>query len=227
MNSLKNMSLTVVGAIMIGLVMGLSPAEAASIFTDEATFLSNVQSGSYLEKFDSLEPTSPGPLPFSQNGFIYSATAINSSPRNSGFFNEGRSSDVWLSTFTATTPIVFNFTSGNISAVGGAFFPSQFSGELISGRVTLALSDGTTQTLTDTNSSSFLGLIADPGSFFTSLMVTAVQPPPGAGFIWPTVNNLRVGTATPVPTPALLPGLIGLGLGMLRKRQIAAAEADG
>jgi hypothetical protein len=32
------------------------------------------------------------------------------------------------------------------------------------------------------------------------------------------------GNATPVPTPALLPGLIGLGLGLWRKRK---AEAKG
>jgi hypothetical protein len=224
MNSLKNMSLTAIGATVIGFSMGSSPAEAASIFTDEATFLSNVKSGSYLENFDSLVFNTllsgtriPGPLFFSQNGFNYDATAINSRPGSNDFFNAGSSSDVWLSTFTDTTPIVFNFTSGNVSAVGGAFFSSDIDGRLVSGSVTLALSDGTRQILTDNNSSSFFGLIADPGSFFTSLTVTG-------GRRFPTVNNLRVGTAaTPVPTPALLPGLIGLGLGMLRKRQTTVA----
>ena len=37
------------------------------------------------------------------------------------------------------------------------------------------------------------------------------------------LDNLTV-NATPVPTPALLPGLIGLGLGVLRKRKAEAAE---
>jgi hypothetical protein len=223
MNSLKNMSLTVAGATVIVLGMGLSPAEAASIFTDEATFLSNVQSGSYLESFDSLPFSAflSDSLSFSQNGFSYNATAIDFEPEFSDFFSTGSSSDVWLSTYSNLTHIVFDFTSGNVSAVGGAFFPVDVLGEFISGSVTLTLSDNTTQTLTDTNSSSFLGLIADPGSFFTSLTVTG-------GGQFPTVNNFRVGTAaTPVPTPALLPGLIGLGLGMLRKRQTAVAEANG
>jgi hypothetical protein len=44
---------------------------------------------------------------------------------------------------------------------------------------------------------------------------------PGEQFVMDnfTFNEL----ATPVPTPALLPGLIGLGLGVLRKRKSAAA----
>ena len=45
-----------------------------------------------------------------------------------------------------------------------------------------------------------------------------------------TVSNGIYGitlTAQPIPTPALLPGLVGLGMGVLRKRKKAAAEAVG
>jgi hypothetical protein len=39
------------------------------------------------------------------------------------------------------------------------------------------------------------------------------------------VDNLTYATApTAVPTPAILPGLIGLGLGMLRKRKAGGLE---
>jgi hypothetical protein len=35
------------------------------------------------------------------------------------------------------------------------------------------------------------------------------------------------GNSKPVPTPALLPGLIGLGIGAWRKRQLAAKDRSG
>ena len=60
-------------------------------------------------------------------------------------------------------------------------------------------------------------------------MITATQPdnPTFATAIWPTVNDFRVGKATAaVPTPALLPGLVGLGLGVWRKRKQALADAE-
>lgn len=39
------------------------------------------------------------------------------------------------------------------------------------------------------------------------------------------IDNVQYSaTATPVPTPALLPGLVGLGLGVLRKRKAQEAE---
>ncbi len=43
-------------------------------------------------------------------------------------------------------------------------------------------------------------------------------------------DDITLGSATPggqpIPTPALLPGLIGLGLGVLRKRRAAAEQAN-
>ncbi len=37
---------------------------------------------------------------------------------------------------------------------------------------------------------------------------------------------VTTGNTTGVPTPALLPGLIGLGVGLLRKRKAKEAEVD-
>jgi hypothetical protein len=221
----KALSLGAVGATIVSLGMAAAPALAATVFTDEAAFLSNVQGGSYLETFDSLAVGSNigTSLNFSGNGFSYEATAINPDPSLNEFFNAASAGDVWLSTFAANTPIVFNFTSGNVSAISGAFFPNDVNGAVTPGSVSLTLSDGTSQTLTNTNDTSFIGFLANPGTVFTSLTISSDQPfVPG---YFPTVNNLRVGTAaTPIPTPALLPGLIGMGVAVWRKRKAEAVK---
>jgi hypothetical protein len=221
--SFKALSLGAVGATVVSLGLAAAPALAATVFTDETAFLSNVQAGSYLETFDSLPigiPL-PGPLAFSQGGFAYNATAINPISAFSGFFNASSAGDVWLSTFGSETPIVFNFTSGNVSAISGAFFPNDISGAVTPGSIRVALSDGTTQTLTNTTDTSFIGFLADPGTVFTSLTVESGE----GGAYFPTVNNFRVGTAaTPIPTPALLPGLIGMGVAVWRKRKAEAVK---
>ncbi|MBF2025812.1 MAG: PTPA-CTERM sorting domain-containing protein [Oscillatoriales cyanobacterium C42_A2020_001] len=105
------------------------------------------------------------------------------------------------------------------NAVGGAFFPTNTPGAVIPGSITVTLSDGTTQTLTNTNSSSFIGFIADPGSVFTSLSIASVNPELE---VYPTVNDLLIGTA--IPTPALLPGLISMGMAVWRKRKAELAS---
>jgi hypothetical protein len=73
--------------------IGISTLQATSIYTNQATFLSNVQAGYYLETFDSL-PTGfvASPHGFSGNGFSYTASADHLN-----FFNSGSGSDVWLS----------------------------------------------------------------------------------------------------------------------------------
>ncbi len=42
----------------------------------------------------------------------------------------------------------------------------------------------------------------------------------------PSLVLVAVGPAKSIPTPALLPGLIGLGLGVLRKRKAAAGAGE-
>lgn len=39
-----------------------------------------------------------------------------------------------------------------------------------------------------------------------------------------TINYEVIGDSTPIPTPAMLPGLIGMGLGFMRKRKAEATE---
>jgi len=40
------------------------------------------------------------------------------------------------------------------------------------------------------------------------------------------ISNLKAPAPTAIPTPALLPGLVGLGLGVLRKRKAAATAVE-
>jgi hypothetical protein len=91
------------------------------------------------------------------------------------------------------------------------------NGGVVPGSLTLALSDGTSLALTNPDASTFTGFIANPGTVFTSLVVTA-----SGNNAFPYVDNLRVGRA--IPTPALLPGLIGMGVAVWRKRKAEVAK---
>lgn len=219
--------LATAGAVLaVASVVGMPQAEAATVFTDESSFLFNLEPDSYLETFDASEDVFvlPASLPFSGSGFSYTVTARNGAltlPRN-----PMDDQDYWLSADPENdSSLVLEFTSGNISAVGGNFFSTGFSPasddtQLGLGNILLTLSDGTTRSLTNPTNTTFIGFTADPGSVFTSLIVSA--PAGGASdSLYATLNNLRVGRAVPIPTPALLPGLLGIGFATLRQRQPA------
>ncbi len=207
---------------------------AVTTYTTQASFLADVETGYYLETFNSLPPPAPpqdlgnGPLPFSGNGFSYSASATN------GFFSAGSVADVWLSTNTATDSIVFNFTTP-ITAVGGNFFTSDINGLFAAGDITLQLVDGSSvppEGPFATATSTFRGFIST--QTITSLTVTATQP--AVGFRWPTVNDLIVGNAAddnggggggsgsstvPEPTTIAVFGLMGVAGFVARRRKLA------
>lgn len=200
--------LSVISALSLVLGTISTPVEAATVTQNQTVFLNELAQGFYLETFDALPrfPTFvPTPQPFSGSGFSYYASAER------GFANVGSVNDVWLSANFSNTPIVFTFTSGNVTAVGGAFFQTNLGGEeVVLGTITIALSNGTSVNLTNPTNSSFLGFTS-PGAPIASLKFT-----PGVN-TWATVNNLYVGQA--IPAPALLPGLVGLGVAVLRKRK--------
>src|SRR5437763_16265201 len=117
--------------ILISLALSLMTAQATAIYTNQAAFLAATQPGYYLETFNSLPlgtipPTLPPPLNFSKNGFSYSATTASG---NDFFPFIGPSGDEWLSTFHEFDPIIFNFTSNNVTAVGGNLFMTDLNGK--------------------------------------------------------------------------------------------------
>src|ERR1700759_1347761 len=86
----------------------LSRLESATVYTDQTSFLNAVQSGYYLESFDSLpQPFVLPPLLFSPNGF--SSTADT---QDDLFFTAGGA----LSTDHDAFDIPFDLTSNNVTA---------------------------------------------------------------------------------------------------------------
>jgi hypothetical protein len=191
----------------------ISHSSATTIYTSQAAFLAHTKPGSYLETFDSLPQFTPlnSPLSFSKSGFSYMASAPT-------FFNVGTTGDVWLSTFDHSTNIVFDFTSNNVTAVGGNFFLTDILGNVVAGTITVTLDNGTTFSVSDPSATSFVG-------FTTSSPIhslTFIPPPSGANEIFGTVNNFITGRSVP-ESGSTLP-LIAIGLasiGWLRRKLVA------
>ena len=192
--------------VLVSLGLSAIPTQATTIYTNQAAFLAATQPGYYLETFNSLPQFTQlaSPLNFSSNGFTYNATAPTA-----GFFNIGPSGDTWLSTFHEFDPIVFNFTSNNVTSVGGFFFLTDLTGNAAGGTVTVTLNNGKMFSVTDASSTSFIGFTT--GVPIQSLTVT--PPSSGATLVFATVNDFITGKAVPeTGSSALLLGLGTVGL---------------
>ena len=162
-------------------------AEAAVIYDNQATFISTLQPGYYLETFQSTSPPN-----YSSNGFSYTLSS------NGALYHSGSRISADPGSFLTIT-----FTSGNVMAVGGDFFSTQV--DFLPGPAVVSLSDGTQAFYSpDFSSSSFLGFVSE-GPFITSLTVEALN-----AFDYVNLDNVIVGTAVPEPSAALLL-LLGLG----------------
>jgi hypothetical protein len=211
----KNIYFPLFAASAIGSISTLlSPLSASAItltYTDQASFLSNTSS-TYLENFESLTSTS-NPVLFSQSGFSYSVSTDIDTP----YSGTGNTGSIFLGVYSNTSNLTINFTSGNVTAVGGKFFFTDNIDNLASGTVTLTLNDGTVLNLTSPTSTPtpFGGFTTD-GALITSLTFG------GPGNPYATIDDLYVGTsisATPVPfdfSPNLGIGLLG-GAWLIRK----------
>ena len=189
--------------VLVSLGFSVMTARATAIYTNQAAFLAATQPGSYLETFNSLPQFTQlaSPLSFSSNGFSYNATAPTA-----GFFNLGPTGDTWLSTFHEFDPIIFNFTSNNVTSVGGFFFLTDLTGNVAGGTVTVTLNNGKMFSITDASSTSFIGFTT--GVPIQSLTVT--PPSSGATLVFATVNDFITGKAVPETGSSAL--LLGLGM---------------
>ena len=174
------------------LAAGASQA-AITVYTDQAAFLAAVSApgvDTYLGF--SITGSTPSPINRAAGPYNYTGTVTTTS-----FFGAGTVADPWLSTNTATDTITFNAFPPEVFAAGGLF---------AAGDITVVASDGngavSTQTITGATQTSFRGFVSDFP--LTSLTVRSVQP--GAGFLWPTVDNLTLAIVAPVVDEILIDG---------------------
>lgn len=190
---MKTKNANAVAAIAIALFA--IQADGAVIYDNQATFISTIQSGYYLESFQSTAPPN-----YSSNGFSYTLTSTASAVYNVG----GRIGSGMNSLLT------INFTSDNVTAVAGRFWVTDIDGLSLGTVVQIFLSDGTEDSFMNFPSD-FRGYVSD-GPNITSLTLAA----PGA-FLSNNVDDLIVGAAVPEPSAALLLGLSMFGV-LIRRR---------
>jgi hypothetical protein len=68
--------------------------------------------------------------------------------------------------------------------------------------------------------------VSDPGKEFTKVSFVSSTSDETFGFDDFTIGSRVQAATNAVPTPALLPGLIGMGIGMVRKRKAQSAQAE-
>jgi MYXO-CTERM domain-containing protein len=189
---------------LAGAVMA-APA-MADVFTDSASFLANVQPGFYFNNFASAPSGAVPSLSFSSGGFAYT---VSTGGGVSGLFN----GTGLISTDNAADVIRIDFTSGNVTAVGGNFWSTDINFFPFAATVDVELSDGTSVSFNSTSANDFRGFTSN--SVITSLTIDAIDPLSGPA--WSTLDNLYVGQAIPAPGAMALLGLGGLAAARRRR----------
>ena len=172
-------------------------ASVAGVYTTEASFLTQLQPGYYLEDFNRYKFGDPLDRTLSQdygpvNGYSWTASARNGLYSLPGF----------LSTIDPTKLITITFpvTGNPVTAVGGIFASTDFDGNVIQQLVTVTLNDGTTASLTGQG---FLGFTSTTP--ITWLTINGIDDPDDN---YPAFD-FDVGSAA-IPEPVSL-ALLGLG----------------
>lgn len=188
-------------ALALGLAALSAPSFAATtVYTTSASFLAQVSPGAYFQNFNGLPAEAPDT--FAGGAFGYTLVA------NGGVYGSGE----FIGTSLPNESLTINFTTGNVTAVGGNFYAANLSDVFQAVSLTLTLSDATTITFTPSSvSDSFRGFTST--ALITSLTISG----PGAG-LYAGIDNLTVG-AVPEPTSALLMALGAAGLLIARRRR--------
>jgi PEP-CTERM motif len=179
--------------------LSAAASAAATVYTSSAVFLAQLQPGAYTENYNGLD-TAP-PASYTNGVFSYTLSAPD----------DLYSSGDYVGTSQIDQPLTISFTSGNVKAVGGNFFATNYSDNFQSVLISLLLSDGTSVDFTPaTLADSYRGFVAD--TFITSLVISGPGPA-----LYATLDNLTVGTV-PEPASLALVGLAFAGLAASRRR---------
>lgn len=209
------------GALLVGAIAASAcfsaPAQALTfVYNDETSDLSN----------NSVTPTVIGSPPLPATGLPADSDAL----AIIGNFNVGDVDDYAQFTLGQTAnaiDIVMNSSHiardvGVVRELGYAFYQGGIGGTLLSsgifgtngGDLGGPLPDGAFQQLLTGNFS--------PGTYSFRTFVNN----PLAGTLGDIDYGFRIEATQAVPTPALLPGLIGMGMAVIRKRKAEAAMPD-
>jgi len=186
-----------------------SSVNGALIYTSQSAFQSVLASGSYLETFESLGAGGLGVGSMNFSGgtptFTYTITAVGDELW--GLTDSGLPSGQAISTTTPDVNMVITFTSGNVTAVGGDFFLTDWDESRMAGTLRVTLNDGTYQDLNSyvSGTPDFVGFTTDISNPITSLTFNPVS---GS---YASLDNLRVGAVVPEPVNVAM-GIFGLGL---------------
>jgi hypothetical protein len=175
---------------------------AAISYTNEATFLASIQSGYYLEDFNSYSYgsyNSLSPLVLTSNDYTWSMASTTA-----GLYSSPGS----MSVGSYGYPINISFSGNPVTAVGAIIGPSDYLGNFVAGNINLTLSDGTSLTNYYMNIGDFLGFTSA-----TPITSMSINTPLGDDTCI-QIDHFYVGAAAPVPIPAAVwllgSGLIGL-----------------
>lgn len=161
--------------------------------------------GTYVfeENFNSI-PTGTYATPFVQTTGPVNWSAVT----DSGYVMIAGNA---LTTY-APEALNFSFSGGPVSGVGGNFYATGASFEVVPALMLVTLSDGTSYAGVVNSATSFIGFYST-GASITSLSISAIGV---ATTAWPTVDNL-VFASVPAPGTLALLGLAGALTGRRRR----------
>jgi MYXO-CTERM domain-containing protein len=146
-----------------------------------------IEAGSYTEDFSGTQDSNL----YSGGGFSYEATT----PESFGIRKTGD----YLSTYFPENSVGISFTSANVTAFGGNFWPADAGDNLTGSVIQLQLNDGTTATYSPATKGEFRGFVSD-GLAFTSFSLSEA-PTNTVGKPYMALDSLTVGTAKTSSVP--------------------------
>ncbi len=204
-------------AMVASFAMAGSAQAAITIYTDAPTFLAAVTAFG-VDDFDDLSvaPT-PGPLARTAGAYGYTATV---GPNSTTFFpGSDDGVDIFLSTNNRFDTVLLDGFAPAIQAAGGFFFGSDLAGFTTPATsITIIATDqdgSVTETALNPTVSTFRGFISNGSLTSLSFLIGDEEG------VWPSLDNLHLGTAAAIPEPAtwgmMIAGFGLVGLAMRRR----------